>query len=173
MPWRLPAGNVRSSGRRRARIRCGARDTVSEPVDKSVDRLGKTRGSIGDIYGFNRVVSQFEETLPSIERFLKWGAVPLALVVAFFVSRDSDDIFGTSDTGLDATARAMERSARARKMQPMIEAASRALFEGAPQGELTTRVADRLRTRVSCQIGCDVRTASPFGKREHCKERLF
>jgi hypothetical protein len=42
----------------------------------------------------------------SIERFLKWGAVPLALVVAFFVSRYSDDIFGTSDTGLDATARA-------------------------------------------------------------------
>jgi len=32
--------------------------------------------------------------------------VPLALVVAFFVSRYSDDIFGTSDTGLDATARA-------------------------------------------------------------------
>ena len=33
----------------------------------------------------------------SIERFLKWGAVPLALVVALFVSRYSDDIFGTSD----------------------------------------------------------------------------
>ena len=42
----------------------------------------------------------------SIEKFLKWGAVPLALVVAFFVSRYSNDIFGTSDTGLDASARA-------------------------------------------------------------------
>ena len=121
----------------------------------------------------------------SIERFLKWGAVPLALVVAFFVSRYSDDIFGTSDTGLDATARArfdstaqaclraqnsdpaskafspvvidqychcyangmadrlsdddlralatMERSARARKMQPMVEAASAPCLKALPK----------------------------------------
>jgi len=122
----------------------------------------------------------------SIERFLKWGAVPLALVVAFFVSRYSDDIFGTSDTGLAATARArfvdstaqaclqaqnsdpaskafspvvidqychcyangiadrlsdddlkalatMERSARARKMQPMVEAASAPCLKAPPK----------------------------------------
>lgn len=123
----------------------------------------------------------------SIERFLKWGAVPLALVVAFFVSRYGDDIFGTSDTGLDATARArfvdstapglpcgaeqrpgqqgvfagchrpvlaiamptaiadrlsdddlkalatMERSARARKLQPMVEAASALCLKALPK----------------------------------------
>jgi uncharacterized protein (DUF924 family) len=122
----------------------------------------------------------------SIEKFLKWGAVPLALVVAFFVSRHSDDVFGTSDTGLDATARArfvdstaqaclqaqnsdpaskafspvvidqychcyangiadrlsddnlkalatMERSARARKMQPMVEAASAPCLKTLPK----------------------------------------
>jgi len=40
----------------------------------------------------------------SIERFLKWGAVPLALVVAFFVSRYSDDILGRSDTGGELTS---------------------------------------------------------------------
>jgi hypothetical protein len=41
----------------------------------------------------------------TIERVLKWGAVPLALVVAFFVSRYSDDLFGRGDASLEASAR--------------------------------------------------------------------
>jgi hypothetical protein len=123
----------------------------------------------------------------SIEKFLKWGAVPLALVVAFFVSRYSDELFGTSDTtGLDTSARAkfvdstaqaclqaqnsdpaskafspvvidqychcyangvadrlsdddlkalatMERSARASKMQPIVEAASAPCLQALPK----------------------------------------
>jgi hypothetical protein len=42
----------------------------------------------------------------SIEKLLKWGAVPLALVIALFVSRYSGELFGTGDTGIDASARA-------------------------------------------------------------------
>jgi len=50
--------------------------------------------------------SKFQtETLPTIEKVLKWGAVPVALVVAFFVSYYSDALFGRGDAGLDASAR--------------------------------------------------------------------
>jgi hypothetical protein len=42
----------------------------------------------------------------SIEKVLKWGAVPLALAVAFFVSRYSDELFGRGESGLEASARA-------------------------------------------------------------------
>jgi hypothetical protein len=42
----------------------------------------------------------------SIEKFLKWGAVPMALVVALFVSRYSGELFGTGDTALNAATRA-------------------------------------------------------------------
>jgi hypothetical protein len=38
----------------------------------------------------------------SIEKLLKWGAVPLALVIALFVSRYSGELFGTGDTALNA-----------------------------------------------------------------------
>ena len=41
----------------------------------------------------------------TIEKVLKWGAVPVALVVAFFVSYYSDALFGRGDAGLDASAR--------------------------------------------------------------------
>jgi hypothetical protein len=41
----------------------------------------------------------------SIEKFLKWGAVPLALVVALFVSRYSGELFGTGETAVNAVAR--------------------------------------------------------------------
>jgi hypothetical protein len=122
----------------------------------------------------------------SIEKFLKWGAVPVALIVAFFVSRYSDELFGPGETGIDISARArfvdstakacleaqnsdpaskafspevidqychcyangmadrlsdddlralatMERSARARKMQPMVEAASAPCLKALPK----------------------------------------
>ena len=39
------------------------------------------------------------------EKFLKWGAVPLALVIAFFVSRYSGELFGTGDTALNEATR--------------------------------------------------------------------
>jgi len=122
----------------------------------------------------------------SIEKVLKWGAVPLALVVAFFVSRYSDELFGRGKGGLEASARAkfvdstaqacleaqngdpaskafspvvidqychcyangmadrlsdddlkvlatMERSARASKMQPIVEAASAPCLNALPR----------------------------------------
>jgi hypothetical protein len=122
----------------------------------------------------------------SIETFLKWGAVPLALVVAFFVSRYSGELFGTGDTGIDPSARSkfvdstaqaclqaqnsdpaskafspvvidqyrrcyangmadrltdddlkalatMERSARASKVQPIVEAASAPCLQALPK----------------------------------------
>jgi hypothetical protein len=121
----------------------------------------------------------------SVEKVLKWGAVPLALVVAFFVSRYSDELFGAADTGIaisarakfvDSTAKAclqaqnsdpaskafspaiidqychcyangmadrlsdddlkalatMERSARAGKIQPIVEAASAPCLKALP-----------------------------------------
>ena len=40
------------------------------------------------------------------EQFLKWGAVPLALVIALLVSRYSGELFGTGETALNAAARA-------------------------------------------------------------------
>ena len=117
---------------------------------------------------------------------LKWGAVPLALVVALFASRYSGELFGPRDTGLDASARAkfvdttaqaclqaqngdpaskafspevidqychcyangmadrltdddlkalatMERSARASKVQPIVEAASAPCLQALPK----------------------------------------
>jgi hypothetical protein len=122
----------------------------------------------------------------SIETFLKWGAVPLALVIALLVSRYSGELFGTGDTGIDASARArfvestaqaclqaqsndpaskafspevidqychcyangmadrltdddlkglatMERSARASKVQPIVEAASAPCLQALPK----------------------------------------
>jgi hypothetical protein len=121
-----------------------------------------------------------------IERVLKWSAVPLALVVAFFAARYSDALFGTNDTGLDLSARtgfvdataqaclqaqssdpagkafsqavleqycrcyasgvagrlsdddlktlkAMDKSARTNKMQPIVEAASAPCLEALPK----------------------------------------
>jgi hypothetical protein len=122
----------------------------------------------------------------TIEKVLKWCAVPLALVIALVVSRYSGELFGTVETGLDASARAgfvdttsqaclqaqtsdpasrafssvvldqychcyangmadrlsdddlktlatMERSARADKMQPIIEAASAPCLRALPK----------------------------------------
>jgi hypothetical protein len=122
----------------------------------------------------------------SIEKFLKWGAVPLALVIAFFVSRYSGELFGTGDTALNAATRSkfvdstaqaclqaqnsdpaskafspevidqychcyangmadrltdddlkalatLERSARASKVQPIVEAASAPCLQALPK----------------------------------------
>jgi hypothetical protein len=41
----------------------------------------------------------------TIEKVLRWGVVPVVLVVAFFVSYYSDALFGRGDAGLDAAAR--------------------------------------------------------------------
>lgn len=66
-----------------------------------------------------------------MERLLKWIAVPLALVVAFFVSRYSDDLFGGGEAGLDAAARAgfVDSTAKACLLAQISDPASKAFSQ--------------------------------------------